>query len=85
LEIDLKARQILAGSILDPIKLKAIYTVFDGAWQIIKPSVPKNPSAQEAARLKLANIILGTELKDPINVVQLRDQAVWLYRTTTPP
>jgi len=81
----MKARQLLAGSILDPVRLQAIYTAFDGAWQIVKPSVPKNAQAQEAARLKLANIILGTEVKDPINVVQLRDQAVWLYRTNASP
>jgi hypothetical protein len=79
----MKARQRLCGAILDPKELRIIGTAFDGAWEIIQPTVPRNPHSVEAARLKLADIMLSMDKDDgPLNIIQLRDRAVWLYRTS---
>ena len=54
----MKARKLLSGSAYGPERLKAIYRAFDEAWAAIKPIVEDTPLAHEAARLKLANMIL---------------------------
>lgn len=54
----MKARTILGGASYGPDVLKDIYQAFDEAWAAIKPLVDDTPLAQEAARIKLANLIL---------------------------
>jgi hypothetical protein len=54
----MKARSILGGASYGPDKLKDIYQAFDEAWEAIKPLVDDTPLAHEAARIKLANLIL---------------------------
>lgn len=54
----MKARNLLSGATYGPERLKLIYQAFDDAWQAIEPLVDKAPLAHEAARLKLANLIL---------------------------
>lgn len=55
----MKARNLLGGASYGPEKLKDIYQAFDEAWAAIKPLVDDTPLAHEAARIKLANLILG--------------------------
>lgn len=55
----MKARTILGGASYGPDRLKDIYQAFDEAWAAIRPLVDDAPLAQEAARVKLANLILG--------------------------
>jgi hypothetical protein len=55
----MKARSLLNGSAYGPERLTEIYEAFDKAWAAIKPLVQDTPLAQEAARLKLANMILA--------------------------
>ena len=55
----MKARSLLNGSAYGPERLNEIYEAFDKAWAAIKPLVQDAPLAQEAARLKLANMILA--------------------------
>jgi hypothetical protein len=79
----MKARQRLSGAVLDSKELHIVGTAFDGAWEIIRPGVQRNPKSIEAARLRLADIMLSIDKGDgPLNVIQLRDRAVWLYRTS---
>lgn len=52
------ARQILADAALGPDTLKVLYKAFDDAWEQIEPSASISAEVREAARLKLANIIL---------------------------
>jgi hypothetical protein len=55
----MKARSLLNGSAYGPERLTEIYEAYDKAWAAIKPLVQDAPLAQEAARLKLANMILA--------------------------
>lgn len=42
-----------------PESLKIMGEAFDQAWEAIRPIVDDNPLSHEAARLKLANMILS--------------------------
>lgn len=52
-------RQIFRQVAYGPEDLKRICEAFDRAWEAIRPLLDDNPLAHEAARLKLANMILG--------------------------
>jgi hypothetical protein len=54
----MKARQLIEGASFDPTQLKVITKAFDDAWEQIAPTISANPRAVEAARLKLANVVL---------------------------
>jgi hypothetical protein len=54
-----KARGLIGSATFDPATLKVLYKTFDDAWEQIGPHVSSIPEAAEAARLKLANIVLG--------------------------
>lgn len=55
----MKARALIGSAAYDPQTLKALYKAFDDAWEQIAPNVSSRASAIEAARLKLAEIVLG--------------------------
>jgi len=55
----MKARHLLGSSSFGPEALKGITQAFDDAWNSIAAKIGNNPLAIEAARLKLANIILA--------------------------
>src|SRR5262245_19167683 len=55
----MKARQILNGASFAPEQLRVLFEAFDRAWAAIAVKVGDDPQAIEAARLKLANLILG--------------------------
>jgi hypothetical protein len=60
----MKARNLLSGAAYGPERLKDIYKAFDEAWRAIEPVVENTPLAHEAARLKLANMILSVAQSD---------------------
>ena len=65
-----KARQLIAGATYDPMTLKAISQGFDAAWARVAQNYV-SPLAAEAARLKLANIVLSLAadgVRDPPNL-----------------
>lgn len=51
--------QVFSHLAYGPEDLKRICEAFDRAWEAIRPVLDDNPLAHEAARLKLANMILG--------------------------
>jgi len=55
----MKARQLISNASYGPEELKVLFAAFDQAWAAVEADVGAEPSAVEAARLKLANIILG--------------------------
>jgi hypothetical protein len=69
----MKARKLIAGSVYDPAELKAVGKAFDDAWDQVASQVSTRPEAIEAARLKLAEIVLtlakGTS-RDPEKLTQ---------------
>jgi hypothetical protein len=71
----------LPGSVIEPDELKIIGQAFDQAWSIVKPSLADRPLEHDAARLKLATIILAARgERRPLDPAQLRDSAVASYR-----
>jgi hypothetical protein len=55
----MKARQLIGGASYGPDELKVLFKAFDEVWEGLAPHVEDDPQAIEAARLKLANIVLG--------------------------
>jgi hypothetical protein len=54
----MKARQLFSNGTYGPDQLKVLFKAFDDAWDCIAADFD-SPHAIEAARLKLANIILS--------------------------
>ena len=74
----MKARKLLADAVYDPAQLKAIGQAFDHAWAQVEPQVSGRPEAIEAARLKLAEIVLSLAKSGVQDPQQLKDRAVAL-------
>ena len=55
----MKARAMLGSAIFEPAQLKVVQDAFDDAWEIVAPQVSKRPEAIEAARMKLAEFVMG--------------------------
>jgi hypothetical protein len=65
-----KARQLIAGATYDPNTLKAISQAFDDAWTSVAHNYASLLTV-EAARLKLANIVLSLAadgVRDPAHL-----------------
>ena len=78
----MKARELIRNASYGPEQLKVLFTAFDQAWESMEADVGPNPLSLEAARLKLANVILslGDEAKDPD---WLKNAALQIMRATT--
>jgi hypothetical protein len=78
----MKARQLIRNASYGPDHLRVLFTAFDEAWESIAGEIGSNPLTIEAARLKLANIILslGKEAKDPD---WLKNAALQIMRAKT--
>ena len=72
----MKARQLIANAAFGPDALKGLYKAFDDAWEQIAPSISNRPEAVEAARLRLANIILALASNGALDAQTLTDAAV---------
>lgn len=61
---DPPSHELIKAAAYGPEDLKLICEAFDRAWEAIMPVVDDAPLAQEAARLKLANMILSIARSD---------------------
>jgi hypothetical protein len=78
-----KARALIGGASFDPATLRIVTQAFDDAWTAVAHHYT-SPLAIEAARLKLANIVLslaGAGERDPD---RLRDQALRVFQFADP-
>ena len=55
----MRAKQPTEGASYGPEALRIVYQAFDEGWNSIAGNFGNDPAAIEAARLKLANIILS--------------------------
>jgi len=55
----MKARELIDDATYDADQIKIIGKAFDDAWAQIAPDVGQYPQAIEAARLKLATVVLS--------------------------
>src|SRR5262245_13363820 len=72
----MKARRLFNSASYDPDQVKALGQAFDAAWARVGPSVSSRAHAIEAARLKLANIVLGLAKAGNFDSKQLANAAV---------
>lgn len=79
----MQARQIIGQTTYGPETLKVLFTAFDKAWAVIEPSITGRPEAIEAARLKLANLILTLADDDAKDPERLKCKALLIMGTMT--
>jgi hypothetical protein len=72
----MKARRLIANASYSPDQLTALGKAFDHAWGRISPNVSSRPTAIEASRLKLAEIILSLARQGRFDPQWLADTAV---------
>jgi hypothetical protein len=70
----MKARQLIDSATYDPQQLNALRTAFDAAWKQISPAV--RARGVEAARLKLANVVLAVAPTGPIEADRIAADAM---------
>jgi hypothetical protein len=71
-----KARALIGGASYDPTTLRVLYKAFDDAWDRIRPQISARAEAMEAARTKLAEIVLGMAQSGIRDAQTLTDAAV---------
>jgi hypothetical protein len=76
----MKARQLIAKSSFGPDELKIVFKAYDDAWAILAPTISRRADAIEAARLKLANIILGLARDRCDNAERIKTAALQSFR-----
>jgi hypothetical protein len=74
-EATMKARQLIHDAAYGPEKLKVLFQAFD-AWSDIAGNFGKDPSSVEAARTKLANVILGLAKDAVTDATQIKNSAL---------
>jgi hypothetical protein len=75
----MKAKLLLGSQTFEPNTLAIVYKAFDMAWERIAPGVGTRPAAIEAARMKLAETMLGvTEGVEEFDATGLADLTVQL-------
>ena len=72
----MKARQLIGNASYDPKTLAILFKAFDDAWAHLAPRFSANALAIEAARLKLASIILSLGTADSTDAEQLKSAAL---------
>jgi hypothetical protein len=77
----MKARQLVARATFGPDVLKVLFRAFDDAWEEIGPGVSQRANAVDAARLRLANIILSLAKADTRDADQLKIEALQIFRS----
>jgi hypothetical protein len=80
----MKARQVIASGSYGPDQLKTLGKAFDDAWERIAPTVSNRPTAIEAARLRLADIMLGLARRGRFDAQWLADSAIQAIRSQLP-
>ena len=76
-----KASRLFANASFDPSALKMIGEAFDEAWASIGNSIGSDPVSVDAARTRLANIMLGLAKDRQISSERLKETALRLFRT----
>jgi hypothetical protein len=72
----MKARELISSASYGPETLKIVFESFDRAWESIAADFGDNPLAIQAARVKLANIILSMPHHHQSDVDQIKNSAL---------
>jgi hypothetical protein len=79
----MKARQLITDAGLDTSTRKTVDRAFDQAWSIVAKNY-QSPLAVEAARLKLANILVSLAREGCKDPGRMADQAVRTFLIDDP-
>ena len=74
----MRAKQLIDSACYGPEALKIIGQAFDEAWISIAPNFGNNPATIEAARLKLAKIVLSFPHEEIASVDQVKTSSLLL-------
>jgi len=77
----MQVRKLIAGAAFGPDALKVLYQAYDEAWASLAPRYGSDQPAIDAARLRLANIMLGLMREDLRDVAWLREESLRHYQT----
>jgi hypothetical protein len=75
----MQARRLILGSAFEPDALKMLGEAFDEAWASIASSYGEDASAIEAARLRLAGIMIELARDRQLGPDQLKRTALRLF------
>ena len=78
-----QAKQLIAGAAYGPAELRVISDAFEAAWDDVKADY-RSPLAVQAARLKLANIVLSMAAEGKRDGEELRRGGVRVMRIDKP-
>jgi hypothetical protein len=78
-----KAQELITGATYDPATLKMLDQAFEEAWSDIAGNY-QSSLAVEAARLKLANVVLSVAAEGERDPKTLKDRAVRIMTVDAP-
>jgi hypothetical protein len=76
----MRARQLLGSAVFPPDVLKVLFAAFDDAWDEVAGDVSSRAAAVDAARLRLATIVLSLAKSGPIEHGRIKDAAAEEFR-----
>jgi hypothetical protein len=79
----MQGRKLIEGAALGPETLNTLFQAFDEAWGALAPRYGADAAAIEAARTRLANILLSLASEDSRDPAVLSDAALERYRIAT--
>ena len=74
----MKARQLLARSAFDPAQVKTMGQAFEDVWEQIAPQVSARAGAIDAARHKLAQLVLSLAKRGILDREKIKEEALRL-------
>jgi hypothetical protein len=74
----MKPRQIIENAAFGPEALKIVFEAYDEAWKCIEGNFGGNPATAEAARSRLANIVLTIAREGASDAIDLKATALRL-------
>jgi hypothetical protein len=77
----MRARQLIGSAGFPPDALKVLFDVLEDAWAELAPDVSGDPAVVDAARLSLAEIVVGIARAGPVDYDRLKTAAVDAFRT----
>jgi len=77
----MRARQLIGSAGFPPDALKVIGDAFEDAWAELASHVSSDPTVVDAARLSLAEIVVGIARAGPIDYDRIKTAAVDVFCT----
>jgi hypothetical protein len=77
----MRARQLIGSAGFPPDVLKVLFDAFEDAWAELASDVSGDPAVVDAARLSLAEIVVGIARAGPVDYGRIKTAAVDAFRT----